>query len=737
MDVKVPPTGEQQQQQPQPRLNRGKALISSTRKQIETLSQEKYGGFEWIARLIVFLVNFASAITLLVLCTQNSTACMVNYTYRQDMALNVVGNPYYSSTHTWRKGPPSKLESRYYGVANYTQEASDVMMFPNIVAKEFENAAFLPVRPSINLMIGAGEYLAHEYTADEYYFFWDHDLLGIRPVNLPMRAETATPTVLAQILGPPRPGMQVPNLYRCAENIYGSTEADIERGVEEMAKNSHLRGACLLSGQQHTVDISSNYRSSMIFFSSINPMFMVAVVCWICASFSLFELGHDTGTLTLPKYATVSDIAFAVSTLWNVALMVLAIVPDARKSWHIPLNNSLIAEVLLVGTILVQWRIATKLADKNVKESHAAAAVANSVDSSGEPVPYGIPVPQNENNETAIPEASIDNSILVCTASSFLSAAAGRSSFEDVEMARSRGSAKHEGAEGAHYSRRRADVPLLPRVPNPPIGSPFENMPYFHHMVKTGDLFVVGNYLQEIRSSSNLDCIQHIEFVLTIPLLFTVITGSSVSFIPTGVLQQIFVMMMVSHMLCAPILFVSRRTFDLDQNFQKDMERYNAATLRSGQASPPINVYKVNHYAVALLFVAFFMMQVTAIVAQWTYMQWTWEYYESNQGLFKAAAALLTGLQGILISMVFVICLPSMFVFFPSFAPNSDNFPSIGAVVYLESGCSYVLRNGWIVYFFLGFMLRIILIWIIYAASFQKDFSLYSCDVWEGKYAAY
>lgn len=701
--------GSQQQQQQRPSFyDKSKAAAADAGKRLadSALQQGVYTKTEWIARLVVFLVNFVSAITLLLLCTQNATPCMVNYTYRQDMALNVVGNPYYSSTHTWRKGPAAKLETEYYNASRYTQVASDIMMFPNIVASEYDNAGFLPVRPSINMMIGAGEYLAHEYTTDKYYFYWDQEVMGIRPVGLPVRAQEATPDVLAQMSGSPRPGMQVPNLYRCAKKMYGDESDKIVEGVQAMAQNTHLRGACLLSGQQHTVDISSNYRSSMIFFSSINPMFMVAVVCWICASFSLFELGNGEAAIINPKKPTVSDVAFVVSTLWNVALMVLAIVPEARDKWHIPLNNALIAEVFLVATIFVQWRIATMLANKDMKEAHAAAAVARSGD-----VVHGVVVPPQEQEPVKGTSSGMGN-ILVCTASSFLSAASGRSSFEDVELARSRGGcAKDDGA----YSRRRAAVPL--RVPNPPVGSPFENMPYFHHMLKTGDMFVVRNYIKEVRSTSNLDCVQHIEFVLTIPLLFTVITGSSVSFIPTGVLQQIFVLMMVSHMLCTPIIFVSRRTFAHDKD-NWDHE------------------HKTNHFAVALLFVAFFMMQVTAIAAKWDYMEWTWEYYGSNQGLFKGAAATLTTLQAILIAMVFVIALPSMLVFFPTFFPYGDKLVGQGAVLGLENICSYVLNGGWFIYFTLGFLFRIILIWIIYLASYNKEFSLYSCDVWEGKYAS-
>lgn len=691
--------------------NKGSSLLKGAGNKLHENAkmQENYGLMEWVARFLVFAANFGTSIFLLVICAMEATPCMINYTYRQDMALNVVGNPYYSSTGTWRRGPAAKLETQYYGVENQTQVASDIMMFPNMVVSEYQNAGFLPVRPAVHLMLGADEYLAHEYTVQNYYFYWDQDLLGIRPVDLPSPDAAATPDVIAQMSGSLRPGMQVPNLYRCAKKLYGEESQKIREGVQAMAKNTHLRGACLLSGQQHTVDISSNYRSSMIFFSSINPMFMVAVVCWICASFSLFELGNTDMKIISRARTWLSDLTFGVSTVWNIILMVIALLPAFRDDAHVPLNNALIAEALLAITIFVQWRIATKLADPQMKDSAAAAVLEKNEGARGgddASVTRGIPVADPmKRPKTA--------SILVCTASSFLSAAAsassGKPSLDDIETARS-----GRALGSTNTARRREAVPL--RVPKPPVGSPFENMPYFHHMIKTGDALVIRDYIKEVRSTSNLDCVQHIEFVLTIPILFTVITAATVSFIPTGVLQQIFVMVTVSHILCTPIIYVARRTFKLEK----------------GNSD---NKYAGNHFAVALLFVAFFMMQLIAIAAKWDYMNFTWGYYGKNNGHFFSAAVILTALQSVLIAMVFFIALPCIMIFVNGFTLKTDK-PSEGFLQPYHRMSEFFLDVGWIVYAVLGFTLRLTIIWLIYNATYSKDFSLYSCDVWHGKYGA-
>lgn len=700
--------------------NKGRQILTDKSAQLKKAAEDQgvYSTMEWSLRVIVFLGNFVSAITLLVLASQESKPCMVNYTYRQDMALNVVGNPYYSSTKVWRQGPPPSIETDYamYETQNYTQHIADIMMFPNMVKSEFQNAGFLPVRPLVNLMAGAGEYLAHEYTSDGYYFYWDPQLLGIRPRNLMPEDVEATNDVMLQLSGSPRPGMQVPNLYRCARKLVGTEANQIKEGVRMLTKNSQLRGACLLSGQQHTVDISSNMRTSMNLFSSINPMFMVALVCWICASFALFELGHGTNLYWL------SEVCFSVSTLWNIVLMLIVILPGVRDSWHIPLNNALIAEGFLGLTILVQWRIATLMADDEVKESSSRNAVEKAVEE-GQITNPPDDLSKPETMDVRMPGGP--RNVLVCTASSFLSAASAK--FEDVELARERitgggggggGATAYLSAADSKYSSGKAGMGrrAMPfRVPKPPMGSGMEHMPYHHYMLKTGDMFVVRNYLQEIRKESNLDCVQHIEFVLTIPLLFTVVTGSAVSFIPTGVLQQIFVLMAVSHMLCTPIIFVARRTYELDMT--------NAT-----------NKFRANHLAIALLFMAFFMMQMAAIVAKWEYMKFTVDHYQPTLAFFQSGASLMTVLQSVLIFMVTIIALPSMLVFFYAMFVDANEAPQ-SIIDPLERIGHLVLKFGWVIYFVLGFAFRIAIIWVIYKAASDKEFSLWSCDVWRGKHA--
>lgn len=86
----------------------------------------------------------------------------------------------------------------------------------------------------------------------------------------------------------------LPNIGRCVEPIdRGKGAPDVSRWVRDVADismNSHLRGSCILTGQAATVDVSTNYKTSAVLFSSTNVLYVALVVTWVTASFSLFYL---------------------------------------------------------------------------------------------------------------------------------------------------------------------------------------------------------------------------------------------------------------------------------------------------------------------------------------------------------------------------------------------------------------------------------------------------------------
>ncbi len=464
----------------------------------------------------VFIVNFGSGLAMLILLfTSNNSPCLVNYSYRQDMAINVVGNPYYSSTHIWREGPASKLEQQYYGARNFRQMASDIFMFPNIIRDEYEEAAFIPVRESKSVIAGADEIILPSNVHEDYYFYWDHEMQSVYVRKLDNSSAEIARGVMSQVSGNWRPGMQVPNLFRCAKKLYGSSREDTIKGLEVMVNSSHLRGACLLSGQQHTVDITSNYKNSMVLFSSVNPIFMVMLVNWICASFALFHLG--TQKLWFKKAQPyVSTGVLLVSTVWNMAVLLMLAIPAGRENGRIPLNNAIVGGFFLLATIAVQWRIgssilhdeeAEEIADHVLRDAANQAGNDESTNQDDEtPNPIGgeedrsgsarvtrlkdAPPPKAPSGASSY--ASVKGSKLECTPSSFLSAAAyGHGGPFDVAMPsgpRMRANARNPYRNGDNSRRRLV----------PPMGHPFQNRPAFYHMIRTGDTFAFENFMDKV-----------------------------------------------------------------------------------------------------------------------------------------------------------------------------------------------------------------------------------------------
>jgi hypothetical protein len=112
-------------------------------------------------------------------------------------------------------------------------------------------------------------------------------------------------------------------------------------------------GACLLSGQQRMVDVSSHHKGSIVPFSSTNIMYMSMVVLWITASFCLFSLqqsirafAHQGGK---GEPSMVADSFVVVCILWNLGLIVISAVGVYDE--RIPVNNTLISVIAAVLSI--------------------------------------------------------------------------------------------------------------------------------------------------------------------------------------------------------------------------------------------------------------------------------------------------------------------------------------------------------------------------------------------------
>jgi hypothetical protein len=179
-----------------------------------------------------------------------------------------------------------------------------------------------------------------------------------------------------------------------------SEAGDWTVNVIKVMTNSHLRGTCLLTAQQATVDITSNYKTSLVWFSSVNMLFMLTVVLWISASFALFYTGgllpewkkdandFEEIQTAKPNYNMLNfgsfgkaDFAVGLAIAWNVFLIVFVMIPKIQDDYSIPLNNVVIAIFATLAAIAVQWHWAlysgkdhiSKQQDGNIGQQQQAA----------------------------------------------------------------------------------------------------------------------------------------------------------------------------------------------------------------------------------------------------------------------------------------------------------------------------------------------------------------------------
>lgn len=194
------------------------------------------------------------------------------------------------------------------------------------------------------------------------------------------------------------------------------------------------------------------------------------------------------------------------------------------------------------------------------------------------------------------------------------------------------------------------------------------------------------------------DSVQSMEYTITTPLFSAILLASVSSTVPTGMVQWLFTCLLVSHILCIPILFLSHLSVKY-----KDFEY----TYFHGSA---INT------SVGLLLVACVMLQVNALTIKLLYITTSWDYYTVD-GLLKGSVGFMVALQILFVLTVLLVVVSGMWA-----APKSTFFSNVANV----SSMTYTVINL-IIKFVIGAMVA--------SAAMNKGFPVFSCDIWEGKYA--
>lgn len=222
-------------------------------------------------RVLLFLCYAVTAIILFNFSVGKS-ACFIQSTYKQEFVVNIVSNPFFSSNSIVRNPPLSKIEIYGYNATNFTQRASDIVVFPNTIKNVYENSAFWPVALKPHPVMVAGEvipstrYVVHLISnaslmllpsltpndpwgrMDPGKYYFDPATKQVIPSGIPFQGGAGVAfqnMILSYVKGRFREGMQLPNFVRCnrghlpdPEKLYGTSAEDQVRTSTRMHRTS-------------------------------------------------------------------------------------------------------------------------------------------------------------------------------------------------------------------------------------------------------------------------------------------------------------------------------------------------------------------------------------------------------------------------------------------------------------------------------------------------------------------
>ena len=637
----------------------------------------------YVVASIVFISDASS---------QNNKACYVQSTYRQDFLAKVQSNPFYTSTNIYKAAGPMSPSTN--GEKNGHLQSS-IAMFPVVHSNKTADSAF--IAPS--QMPGA---------ASMYQY------------NAATGKVTASPSgmdaVLSAMLGrnplSNAPSVLKANFERC---IFGmDKEADKDAEMLKFDSTSHRAGTCLLTAQQAVVDISSNYRTSLTLFSSVNLLFIVWVVMWISSSFALFYFGEHTlkwtgggikkavnefkeasgyntynqsgykklesGSEQTPTcFSTVwnfiasSDVVIIFCVAWNAVLLIIVFSQYSRDN-HIPANNAVLAVLATLFAMAkqTQWANFHASSDNAVTNFSASDPEAAGIqNNSSSPAPLEMP------NTLTDPSKSKQSD-----PSKFGRANSVRSSFNTTSFFSF--SKKHSGYYEPLETKTQirmakngkvfvtgkvfADDEYLQNIQVP---SPFFPIPAF------GNLSNTWNGEQDSLQSST---IQNIEYTITTSILFSSVLAYFSPIVPTGMVQLLF-----ANIICLHV--TARACIKLSKMHYRDQEK---------------NVYRWSQSAGILFgFVWHMMFTVSCLWIESTYLM------DANYKL--------------MVTMVVFHTIFSVATFFQCFLHLLVSSDEMSAMVEVFFRVAHISINC---------IFKVVIASMAFAAAKDKNFDAPHCNLW-------
>lgn len=187
----------------------------------------------------------------------------------------------------------------------------------------------------------------------------------------------------------------------------------------------------------------------------------------------------------------------------------------------------------------------------------------------------------------------------------------------------------------------------------------------------------------------HLDVVENLEYSITTPLMSAALLASFSPTVPTGMVQLLFVLLLASHILFIPAIYMSNM-----YKRMKDQEFIHTASMTM---------------AAYCIVGACYMLQVNAIVIKLTFFRQLWEAMYTVDTSLQAATVMVVILQ-----IMFLVIMLMQVTGNVATSWDTGNIASMASTVYMMN----------------NFLLKFVVGCIAFSAAINKSFPAYSCGIW-------
>ncbi len=190
----------------------------------------------------------------------------------------------------------------------------------------------------------------------------------------------------------------------------------------------------------------------------------------------------------------------------------------------------------------------------------------------------------------------------------------------------------------------------------------------------------------------HLDKVQNLEYAITTPLLFCIILASSSPTVPTGMVQQLFMLMLGSQILCTGVLDMS----SLTKRMMTECPDYIHASSMAMTAFIQLG--------------ACYVLQIVSLVIKLTFFRQLWQSMYNVDILLQ-------------VTTIMMVCLQALYLV-------SLLLHTIANVVPGGWQAASIARWASTAYMLINFVLKFVIGWLAFSTAVNKSFPSYACGIW-------